>query len=72
MTDENKRIEIDDLPRAEQELTDEEEKSVTGGAGTHTGGILVGLGDGSVRNTAGDSVGANKVEGIGGSRTGNV
>lgn len=56
MTDENKRIEIDDLPRAERELTDDEEKSVTGGA------------DGSVRSISIGVIGeSTKVNSIGGS-----
>ncbi|HKO96479.1 MAG TPA: hypothetical protein VJU86_05790 [Pyrinomonadaceae bacterium] len=33
MDSENKRIEIEDLPRAEEELTDDEAKNVEGGAG---------------------------------------
>jgi len=33
MDDENKRIDIEDLPRAEEELTDEEAQNVEGGAG---------------------------------------
>lgn len=36
MDDENKRIEIDDLPRAAEELTADEAKKVTGGRGTVT------------------------------------
>ena len=31
MDEENNRIDIDDLPKAEKELTDEEEKNVQGG-----------------------------------------
>jgi hypothetical protein len=33
MSDENKRIDIGDLPRTEEELTDGEAKNVEGGAG---------------------------------------
>jgi prepilin-type processing-associated H-X9-DG protein len=58
MTDENNRIEIDDLPRAEKELTDEEEKGVSGG----TGGVNVMMGDGSVRFTV-DSTPVNTTGG---------
>ena len=50
MSDENKRIEIEDLPRTEDELTDEEAKNVTGG---HSGGVNVAMADGSVRFVSG-------------------
>jgi hypothetical protein len=35
MDDENKRIDIEDLPRAEEELTNEEAENVEGGAGLY-------------------------------------
>jgi hypothetical protein len=69
MDDDDRRIDIDDLPRSEEELSADEEQGVTGGGPT-TGGILVGLSDGSVRfNTVGGSLGANKGDTVGGSRT---
>lgn len=56
MTDENKneesRIEIEDLPETEQELTDEEAKDVKGGivgAGAGAGSVYIKEGDGSVK-----------------------
>ena len=69
MADENeKRISIDDLPRAEEQLTDEEEKGVTGG-----GGLNFVLSDGSVKfNTVGGSLGASRGNTIGGSLAGDV
>ncbi len=54
MDDENaKRINVDDLAKPEQELSDEEEKNVSGG---HSGGINVVMGDGSVRGVSGNTV----------------
>jgi prepilin-type processing-associated H-X9-DG protein len=41
-----KRINIDDLAKPEQELSDDEEKNVAGG---HSGGVNVLMADGSVR-----------------------
>ena len=64
MNDENKRIDINDLPRAEEDLTDEEAKGVSGGGGANF--LFV---DGSVRNTVDGSLSTNKVDTIGGSRT---
>ena len=59
MADENKkrksRVKIDDLPREEQELSADEQKSVQGGApravtpGIRTGGTNAVMGDGSVK-----------------------
>jgi hypothetical protein len=43
MDDDNRRIDIDDLPKAAEELSDDEEKEVTGGT-PHTGGVNVALG----------------------------
>ena len=45
-----KRINIDDLAKPEQELSDDEKKDVTGG---YSGGINVVMGDGSVRFVSG-------------------
>lgn len=56
MTDENKRIEIDDLPRAERELTDDEEKSVTGGADGSVRSISIAIGESTKVNTIGGSL----------------
>jgi hypothetical protein len=68
MDEDNRRIDIDDLPKAAEELSDDEEKGVTGGVG----GLNVVLGDGSVRNNAGGTLGANKGGTVGGSRTEDV
>lgn len=56
MTDENKRIEIDDLPRTEKELTDDEEKNVTGGADGSVRFIAAGIGESTKGNTIGGSL----------------
>jgi prepilin-type processing-associated H-X9-DG protein len=69
MNDDEKRINIEDLPKAAEELSDAEEKGVTGG---HSGGINVVMGDGSVRQSSGGTLNANKVITIGGSRTEDV
>jgi len=72
MDDDNRRIDIDDLPKAAEELSDDEEQGVTGG-GPHTGGVNVVLADGSVRfNTVGGSLGANKTDTVDGTRTNDV
>lgn len=65
MDDENKRINIEDLPRAEEELTDEEAKNVEGGAGLFR---LYGDVNGD-RSAATDSTKGNT---IGGSLAGDV
>ena len=60
MDDENKRIEIDDLPRAAEELTTEEADSVTGGAGTGVPqGSVTFTVDGTARATTGNTVGGS-------------
>jgi hypothetical protein len=61
MEDENKRIDIEDLPRAEEELTDEEAQNVEGGAGLYR---LYG-------DVNGDSI-ATKGNTVGGSLAGDV
>lgn len=68
MDEETRRIDIDDLPKTAEELSDDEEQRVTGGGG----GINVVLGDGSVRQASGGSLGANKGSTIGASRTEDV
>ena len=72
MNDDNRRIDVDDLPKAAEELSDDEEKGVTGGGPT-AGGVQVGMSDGSVRfNTVGGSLGANKGDTVDGTRTKDV
>jgi hypothetical protein len=71
MDDDNRRIDIDDLPKAAEELSDDEKQGVTGG--TPPGGANFALSDGSVKfNTVGGSVGANKGDTVDGTRTNNV
>ena len=55
MDEENKRININDLPRAEEELTDEEIKAVQGGL-TKVGGGTLTLGSTSTSNTIGGAL----------------
>jgi prepilin-type processing-associated H-X9-DG protein len=61
MDNDNKRIDIEDLPKAAEELSADEEKGVTGG-GPAIGGMNVCMADGSVRlnNTVGGSLSTNK------------
>ena len=58
MDETKNRINIDDLPKPEEELTTDEQNNVGGG---HSGGANVLLGDGSVRfvksTTDGNTVG---------------
>jgi hypothetical protein len=58
MADENKKIEIDDLPRATEELTNEEAKGVTGGVSTPTGSVTF-MVDNVNRATTGNTVGGS-------------
>ena len=55
-----KRINIDDLAQPEQELSEADEKNVTGG---HSGGINVAMGDGSVRFVS-QGISGNTVGGV--------
>ncbi|HKO96480.1 MAG TPA: H-X9-DG-CTERM domain-containing protein [Pyrinomonadaceae bacterium] len=55
-----KRINIDDLAKPEQELSDDDEKNVTGG---YSGGVNVAMGDGSVRFVSG-GISGNTVGGV--------
>jgi len=56
MDDENKRIDIEDLPRAEEELTDEDARNVEGGAGLYR---LFGDVNGDSLATKGNTVGGS-------------
>lgn len=71
MDSENKRIEIENLPRAEEELTDEEAKNVEGGAGFmyFKDSPIVGEVAG---NTVGGSIGSAAGNTIGGALGGDV
>ena len=55
-----KRINIDDLAKPEQELSEDEEKDVTGG---HSGGVNVAMADGSVRFIS-SGISGNTVGGV--------
>lgn len=67
MDEENRRIDISDLPKPEKELSDDEEKDVTGGGGVNA--LFI---DGSVRFSVDNSPGATKGNTIGGSLAGDV
>lgn len=63
MGDDDKRIEINDLQRSEEELTSEEAKEVTGGVvqgnyiGTNVGGLTGTTVGGSIGSTVGTTIG---------------
>jgi hypothetical protein len=74
MDDENKRIDIEDLPRAAEELTDEEARNVEGGL-TKVGPGTLTLTNSNVYtpgNTIGGSLGTTSGNTIGGSLAGDV
>jgi hypothetical protein len=62
MGDDDKRIEINNLQRSEEELTSEEAKEVTGGVqgnyiGTNVGGLTGTTVGGSIGSAAGNTIG---------------
>ena len=59
MDEENKRIEIDDLTRAAEELTPEEAKDVTGGATPVPTGSVKFIVDGVAPSTTGNTIGGS-------------
>jgi hypothetical protein len=67
MNDDDKRINIEDLPKAAEELTDEEAKNVEGGSGDAYYGTGVYKSTDSGRtwsgNTVGGSLGSNTIGG---------
>jgi len=74
MDEDNRRIDIGDLPRAEEELTDEEAENVEGGLSKVGAGTLT-LTNSNVYtpgNTVGGSLGAATGNTIGGSLAGDV
>lgn len=74
MDEENRRIDIDDLPTAQEELTDEEAKNVAGGL-TKVGPGTLTLTNSNAHtsgNTVGGSLGAASGNTIGGSLAGDV
>ena len=73
MNDPEKRIDIEDLPKAAEELTDEEAKNVQGGMDSRTGmGVLKSTDGGRTwaDNTVGGSLGSASGNTIGGSLSG--
>ena len=69
MADEDKRIEINNLQRNEEELTSDEAKEVTGGIqGNYIGTNITGL----TGNTVGGSIGSAAGNTIGGALGGDV
>jgi hypothetical protein len=72
MSDDNQRIDIGDLPRAEEELTDEEAKNVEGGLSKVGAGQLIFPHANNPGNTVGGSLGAASGNTIGGSLAGDV
>jgi len=61
MESDNKRIEIDDLPRSEEALTDEEAKNVQGGLSKVGAGTLV-LGNAAAPNTIGGALSSDQLD----------
>ena len=61
MNSENKRIDIHDLPRSEEALTDEEEKSVQGGLTKVGMGTLV-VGNAASPNTIGGALSSDGLD----------
>ncbi|HZI86893.1 MAG TPA: hypothetical protein VFD48_08660 [Pyrinomonadaceae bacterium] len=61
MDNENKRIDIDDLPRSEEALTDEDAKNVQGGLTKVGMGTLV-LGNAATSNTIGGPLSSDELD----------
>ena len=59
--DRDKRIEIDDLPRSAEELTDEETKNVQGGLTKAGAGTLV-IGGSATGNTIGGALSNDRLD----------
>ncbi len=64
MTDDEKRVNIEDLPMSEEKLTDDDAKEVKGGSARAGVGILKSTDGGATwGNTVGGSLGANAMGG---------